>query len=314
MPSSVRQLGAGLRRLGGGLQSVPGSGALVSAVEAAVTGLLSTVDRVAIASVHRTAILSRFTKAGHLVSELADIRELSLRDIDRVKPRVDLRHIIASMGEGAAAGAGMTGGAALVAGGGVLGIGAGAAPGIGVLVSVTAADAVAVLAASSRVTAEIAAYYGYDVELPHERVLMAAALGVGLASQTGKAAAYQELNKLVQALARRQTWEALNQNVMTAVIRSVFARFGVKLSQKKLGQAVPVLGVVVGAGVNAATISSVADAADMIYRERFLREKYGLPDFEAQVLVAQADAVDIAEILDAEIIEDAGSRADGGDE
>jgi hypothetical protein len=218
---------------------------------------------------------------------------------------VDLRYVLASMGEGAVAGAGMTGGAALATGGTVLGIGAGAAPGIGVLVGVTAADAIAVLAASSRVSAEIAAYYGYDVELPHEQVRAAGVLGVGLAPQAGKAAAYQELNKLVQALARRQTWEELNKNVMTKVIRAVFRRFGVRLAQKKLGQAVPVVGILVGAGLNATTIGNVAEAAEMVYRERFLREKYGMPESNEPPVPQHKDAVDVAEILEAEIVEDA---------
>jgi hypothetical protein len=304
VPAPVKRVAsAGLHKLGSGVQAVPGSTATIAAVEGAVNGLLGAVDRVAVASVHRTAIMSRFRKADHAVQELADIRQLDLRDIDKVKPRVDVRYMLASMGEGAAAGLGMTGGAALALGGGAFGAGAGAAPGIGVLVSVTAADAVAVLAACSRVSAEVAAYYGYDVELPHERVYAAGVLGVGLASQTGKVAAYQELNKLVQALARRKTWEALNKNVMTGVIRSTFRPFGVKLTQKKLGQAVPVAGIVIGAGLNAATVSGVAEAANMVYRERFLREKYGLPEPDALTVAAHEDAVDIAEILEAEIVE-----------
>jgi len=292
-----------MHKAGSAVQAVPGSAAAQAAVDAAVSGLLGTVDRVAVASVHRTAIMARFQKSGHAVQELADIRRLNLRDIDKVKPRVDLRYALAAAGEGAAAGVGMTGGAALAAAGGAAGAGAGAAPGIGVLVSVTAADAVAVLAASSRVTAEIAAYYGYDVELPHERVRAAGVLGVGLASQGGKTAAYQELNKLVQALARDKTWKELDKLVMTKVIRKVFERFGEKLIKRKLGQAVPVVGVLVGAGLNAATLNNVAEAAEMVYRERFLREKYGLPE-EIPTVSAQADAVDVSEILEAEIVQD----------
>lgn len=306
VPAPMKRVAsAGLHKAGSAAQAVPGSTAAISAVEGAVAGLLGTVDRVAVASVHRTAIVSRFQKAGHPVQDLADIGQLDLRNIDKVKPRVDLRYVLASAGEGAAAGAGMTGGTALAAGGGVFGIGAGAAPGIGVLVGVTAADAVAVLAASSRVSAEIAAYYGYDVELPHERVRAAGVLGVGLASQAGKAAAYQELNKLVQALARRKTHEELNKLVMTKVIRAVFGRFGVQLAKKKLGQAVPVVGILVGAGLNATTISNVAGAAEMVYRERFLREKYGMPESNEPPVPQHEDAVDVTEILEAEIVDDA---------
>lgn len=306
VPAPVKRVtSAGLRKAGSAVQSVPGTTAATSAVEAAVAGLLGTVDRVAVASVHRTAIVARFQKAGHPVQQLADVARLELRDIDKVKPRVDLRYILASAGEGAAAGAGMTGGTALAAGGGVFGIGAGAAPGIGVLVGVTAADAVAVLAASSRVSAEIAAYYGYDVELPHERVRAAGVVGVGLASQAGKAAAYQELNKLVQALARRKTHEELNKLVMTKVIRAVFGRFGVDLAKKKLGQAVPVVGILVGAGLNATTVSNVAEAAEMLYRERFLREKYGMPEPSEAPVAQHEDVVDVADILKAELVDEA---------
>jgi hypothetical protein len=308
VPGPVKRVAAsGVHKLGSGIDAAPGT----AAVESAVSGLLGTVDRLSVASVHRSAILTRFQTAGHPVQDLADIRELDLRDIDKVKPRLDVRYILTSMGEGAAAGAAMTGGLALAARGargardGVLGIGARAAPGIIVLVGVTAADTVAVLAASSRLTAEIAAYYGYDVELPQERVRAAGVLGVGLASQAGKAAAYQELNKLVQALARRKTWEVLNKNVMTGVIRSVFGRFGVQMTQKKLGQAVPVFGILIGAGLNASTLNRVAEAADMVYRERFLRERYGLPELDDQPVSQHQDAVDVAEILEAEIVQDA---------
>lgn len=128
-------------------------------------------------------------------------------------------------------------------------------------------------------------------------------LGIGLASQAGKAAAYQELNKLVQALARNKTWPELDKLVMTKVIRKVFERFGERLVMKKLGQAAPVVGIVVGAGLNAATIKNVAEAAEMVYRERFLREKYGLPDAEGPPVPPHEDAVDVAEILEAQILE-----------
>ena len=131
---------------------------------------------------------------------------------------------------------------------------------------------------------------------------------MGLASQASKVAAYQELNKLVQALARKKTWEVLNKNVMTEVVRAVYVPFGARLTQEKLGQAVPVAGVILGAGLNAKTLSSAADAAEHIYRERFLREKYGLPAEPMQAIEPHEDVIDIAEILEAKIdAEDVGN-------
>lgn len=97
---------------------------------------------------------------------------------------------------------------------------------------------------------------------------------------------------------------------MTGVIRKVFGRFGVQMTQKKLGQAVPVVGILVGAGLNAATINGVTEAAEMVYRERFLREKYGLPETDDQRVAQQEDVVDVTEILEAEIVQDAEREPD----
>jgi len=44
----------------------------------------------------------------------------------------------------------------------------------------------------------------------------------------------------------------------------------VPLTQKKIGQAVPVFGTFIGAGVNAATLNRLSEVAEMLYRERFL--------------------------------------------
>lgn len=304
--TAITVLRSGRQKLRAGIDHVPGSSTVLDAVQNALAGLLGPVDRAAAATLNTGRILARFNRRGHAVAVLGDIRGLDLQVIDRVKPRVDLRYVVALALEGAAAGVAMSGGEIVAAGGTVLGAGAGAAPGIGMLVGVTAADAVAVLAASSRVTSEIAAYYGYDVELPHERLYAAGVLGVGLAPQAGKFAAYQELNKLVQALARRKAWDVLNQNVLTGVIRRVYLAFGERLTQRKLAQAVPVLGIVLGAGLNAKTLADAAEAADVLYRERFLREKYKL-GADVDVPTGHPEGVvDIAEILDAEIIEDDG--------
>jgi hypothetical protein len=61
----------------------------------------------------------------------------------------------------------------------------------------------------------------------------------------------------------------------------------------------------VGAGLNATTISNVAGAAEMVYSERFLREKYGMPESSEPPVPQHEDAVDVAEILEAEIVDDA---------
>jgi hypothetical protein len=109
-------------------------------------------------------------------------------------------------------------------------------------------------------------------------------------------------------LARRATWEQLNQSVVTGVVQKVFSRLGFRLTQRKLGQAVPVLGTVIGAGMNARVMLSVIDNAEHVYRERFLREKYGIrddePDFGTTDLADDYDVIDVSEILELEEAEE----------
>ena len=54
-------------------------------------------------------------------------------------------------------------------------------------------------------------------------------------------------------------------------MQRVFARLGMRITQRKLGQAVPIVGTIIGAGMNAQLLQSVTDAAHFVYRERFLR-------------------------------------------
>lgn len=283
---------------------VPGASAIAGTLQRALEGAFATVDRVSVASVRRSAIIKRFARAGHDVVDLSDIRRLDLRTVDRVRPRVDLRYMLGSAAEGAGAGAAMTGAEALTAGGTVLGVGAGAAPGAGLLITVTVADAVAVVGACSRVAAEIGAYYGYDAELPQERIYSMGVLGVAMAeTETAKAAAFQELNKVVQALARRKSWKELDSLVMTKVIKRVMGRYAERMTQRKLGQAVPVVGIFVGAGLNAKTLNDVAKAANYVYRERFIADKYNLST--AVPAEASSSGLDIVAIVDDELAVDA---------
>jgi len=285
------------------LEALPGSERFEKLFLDALRGLTDLGARAARASVHREAVLRAYRKQGYAVDTLGDIRQVSLRDIDKVMPRLDLAYIVSSTLEGAVAGLVVSGGQ-LLAAGGVLGAGAGAAPGAGAVVGAMAADAAAVLFASHRVVAHIAAYYGYDVEDPQEQLFALGVLGVGTAAGAGKAAAYVELNKLVQGLARRQAWKQLNRNAVTRTVSRVYATLGMRLTQRKLAQAVPVAGIVIGAGLNARLLANIADDAHHLYRERFLREKYGLEQDLDSRAVGSPDAVKVADILDAEIVDE----------
>ena len=102
-------------------------------------------------------------------------------------------------------------------------------------------------------------------------------MNFGLVSQGGKGLAYIELNKIVQNLARKAAWKTLDKNGVTHVVKIVYKTLTMRITKEKLGQAVPVVGVIIGAGLNAALLGKMTSDANMLYRERFLREKYDLP-------------------------------------
>lgn len=292
----------------GKFEALPGAHEFESKFLEALSGLGDFGARTAMASVRGDAIVEAYRKRGHTVDDLDDIRKLDLKVIDDVKPNLGLAYTAGATVEGAAAGLAVSGGELLATAGGVFGVGAGSAPGAATVIGAMAGDAVAVLLATNRAVAHIAAYYGYDVDRPDERLVALAVLGMGTASEVGKAAAYAEINKLVQMLARRAAWGQLRQNAVARVVEKVFVRLGIRLTQRKLGQAVPVVGALFGAGMNAKLLLAVTDDAEHVYRERFLRERYGLPAHDALPTTSEredVDVIDVAELLDeAELLDD----------
>lgn len=216
LPPAVRERAVKLgRKAQEKFEALPGASAFESVFLESLGGLGDFGARTAMASVRNGAIIEAYRRRGHSVHDLDGIRKLDLQVIDRVKPRLGLAYAAGATVEGAAAGFAVSGGELLATAGGVFGVGAGAAPGAATVIGVMAVDAVAVLVATNRGVAHIAAYYGYDVDKPDERLFALAVLGMGTATEASKAAAYAEINKLVHMLARRATWDQLRQNTVT---------------------------------------------------------------------------------------------------
>jgi hypothetical protein len=76
----------------------------------APTGIGDLAGRTAAASIRDGSVIKGYCKAGHELDNLADIRNLNLRDIRVVMPRLDLANTSAAMVEGAAAGFVVAGG------------------------------------------------------------------------------------------------------------------------------------------------------------------------------------------------------------
>ncbi len=304
LPGKAR---AGLTRAGEltreRFDGLPGSQQMVDTLGKALEGMLNVVNKVAEKSTRRSAVLAAYAKRGHVLTGLEDIHALDLKLVDEVKPHLGLRYASGTAVTGAAAGLAVSGGELLATAGSVAGAGAGAAPGAGTIVAALAADAATTLGAMTRAVARTAAFYGYDTQRPEEQVFAVGVLNFGLAQQAGKSAAYLELNKIVQALARSATWAQLNKNSVARVVKVVYQRLGIRLTRQKLGQAVPIAGILIGASLNARLLAKLTDDADRLYRERFLRDKYGLPD-EGVRPTPDIDDDPTDQILIAEIVDD----------
>lgn len=287
-------------RVGTAAEKVPNADKFARALKNALEGLTDAGARAGAATVRHDAVVKAYRKKGYDVAAIATIRHLQLTEIQDVKPRLDLAYVAGSAVQGAGTGLLASGGTIIAAGGAVGTGGVAAAPGVGAVITAMAADAAATIVTSNRAVAHVAAYYGYDVEDPTERVFALGVLSMGLAEDAGKVAAYAELNRIVQALARRQAWKQLNRNQVTNVVRGVYAALGMNLTKRKLAQAVPVLGVAVGAGLNARALARVIDDAEHLYMERFLRERYSIP-VDA---IDELPATGLVDTINAEIVAD----------
>lgn len=275
VPQKVR---ATATRAGDAMKQAPGAQRVVGAYMKAAGGVTKAFSTVGQRTISTASVLKAYQRRGHHVAELKDIRKLDLEIVERkVRPKhTDVAYASLALAEGAVAGGVITGGEALFGAGTVFGVGVGGAPGLGVVTVAIAADTAFTLSLMNRAVAHTALYYGYDPSEPGEAVFAMSILSLGSATTSGaKLAAYQELSQLTQLLARRAPWRQLNAHVLPHIATKFANQFGFRITQRKLGAAVPVVGIAVGAGLNYALLDGVVDAAYWAYRERFVREKTG---------------------------------------
>jgi hypothetical protein len=257
------------RSVRAGASKIPGNEAVGGAYAAAAKGLLEFTTGNGVHSVSLEGSIRRHQKKGHEIQNSQDFLSLDLRQCDEMLPNRRRVHEFAAFTEGAAASLLITGAtvSSTVTGG----------TSAAIALGTVAADSVLVMAGLGRVIGEAAVSYGFDPRLPEEELFALQVLGLGMAVGSGaKATALASLSRLTQDMMRRATWTQLNEHLLVGVINRAFAAMGLKLTQKKLAQAVPVAGILISGGVNLQLLHRVHDAATQAYRLRFLTEKYGL--------------------------------------
>ncbi len=194
----------------------------------------------------RGAILAEYRSDG----AASDIHGLSLKRVETTVGYLAAKYKTLALAEGTAAGA-----AGL--------------PGMAV-------DIPALVALALRAVNEYATYYGYDVSLESERYVAMTVLAVATGGDTvAKQAAVTEVAKATVMAAQKKSWDELQRVAVVRLIQKLAEQLGIRLTKAKLAQALPVFGGLVDGGFNAWYVSKVCFAARMVYRERFLRERYG---------------------------------------
>jgi len=242
---------------------------IAAAYAKAAKGLMDFTVGHGIHSVSLEGSIKRHQKKGHEVEGSQDFLKLDLRQCDEMLPNRKRLHEVIAVAEGAASSLVITGVTVSTAvSGGTTAV---------VAVGTVAADSVLVMAGLGRVVGEVAVTYGFDPNLPEEELFALQVLGLGMAFGSGaRMTALAGLSRLTQDMMRRATWTQLNEHLLVGVINRAFATLGLKLTQKKLAQVIPVAGVLISSGTNLQLLRRVRDAAVNAYRLRFLTEKYSL--------------------------------------
>ncbi len=215
-----------------------------------VSGLLDLTNEITQDSVWSDAVFKQFREAGHDVGGLADIHNLDLEHIDGVISGLDKKYTALAAAEGGATG--LAGAAGIVP------------------------DLVALVSINLRAAGEYATYCGFDIAQPRERLYALELLDeVADSNDHTKDVTLAPAVRTASKVARNQSTQVLEQMGVMNAIERVARALGIKLTSKKLAQVVPVTGAVVGAGFNAMYTAKVCKSAHFLYRERFLRRKYG---------------------------------------
>lgn len=253
------------------VRRVPGAERMTEAlddtVKAALNGAAKAIFMPAISSVSIERRIRGLRKQHPEIGDASPFEVLDLRTLDKGRPKQLLPLI--GMVESAGASVAITGlqVSTTVSGGATA----------GAVVLAIVGDVSASLALLGRAVAEVAVHYGYDPNEPEEEIFLMGVLSYSTAaSLEGKTAALAAFSRLSQQMMRRAVWKELEKDVLVKVIQSAFKSIGIRLTHKRLAQAVPVAGGLVSAGLSYDMLDRALRDATRVYRVRYLTDKYGL--------------------------------------
>ena len=161
---------------------------------------------------------------------------------------------------------------------------------MGVLAMVPVAGTIAAISAdiliiqvlSTAIAARVAYSYGYDARDPDEQAFIERLVRRSFMAQAAKAKPMSETARAASAIRGRVRWseKLRSDHRLLAAIEKLLKQLGpagARVPVKDVAKFVPVVGILIGAGANAAILGRVAADAQRYCQTRFLCEKYGIP-------------------------------------
>jgi hypothetical protein len=219
-------------------------------IDNVVTGLLRVVNEITQDLVWREAIFREFARAGcPEVRHLDDVLILDLQQVDRAMEGLSAKYLGLAAIEGTATG--------LAGASGIL------------------PDIVAIVALNMRAAGEYATYCGFDLSLPQERLFALSILDAAALPADQRHRAEALLGESHARVARTKTTRTIQSMVVGGTVSTAVRSLALRLTRSKLLQFMPLAGALLAGGFNSMYTRTVCDAAFHLYRERFLKRKYG---------------------------------------
>ncbi|MCC9195667.1 EcsC family protein [Arthrobacter sp. zg-Y820] len=164
--------------------------------------------------------------------------------------------------------------------GGIMGLLA-MVPVAGIPVAMTA-DILVIQVLSSSIASRIAYSYGYDAKDPAEQIFIQRLVNRSFMAQAAKAEPLRHAARAADAVKGRVKWsQKLRQDHrLLAALEKLIQQLGpagARVPVQNVAKVVPLVGVLIGAGMNSAILGNVASDAQRYCQTRFLCDKYGLP-------------------------------------
>ncbi|MFD6414882.1 EcsC family protein [Streptomyces sp. NPDC060194] len=202
-------------------------------------------------------------KQGVDLDTFTDLRKEELKTCDRLLSSNTLKWRTIGAAEGGAMGA-----LALV-------------PVAGTIAAISA-DILVIQVLSTSIAARVAYSYGYDARDPDEQAFIERLVRRSFMAQAAKAKPMTETARAATAIQGRVKWsqKLRSDHRLIAAVEKLMKHLGpagARVPVQNVAKALPVIGIVIGAGANAAILGNVAADAQRYCQTRFLCEKYGLP-------------------------------------